>query len=294
MTAPSFATEKQLRVTLTLGKPGATFPQTGDNTLIITNLRMTAIVQGVVRFATQVDLKIYGMRQPDMNALTVLFFGPTPSIQLNNTVKVEANGGDGWTQVFFGTIIQGSPGYQDMPGVPFHVMARFGYFEGIAATTALSYPNGVSVATAVQTVANEMNMQFENNGVTASLSSGSYFPGSPWAQLRAICSAADVDYYTGINTISICPKGAPRQNTPIVLLTPQSGLIGYPRIEVGGIGVDCYYNPAIENGGVIQVAGSDLPAANGPWLPYALTHALSTWTPDGRWHSTLHCLWQAA
>ncbi len=293
MTATSFATEKQLRVTLTLGKSGATFPQTGDNTLVLTNMRMAATVQGVVRFATQVDLNIYGMRQPDMNALTVLYFGPNPSIQLNNTVLIEANGGDGWTQVFFGTIIQGSPDYRNVPDVPFHIQARFGYFAGIAPLPALSYPNGVSVASAVQTLANEMNMQFQNNGVTATLSSGSYFPGSPWEQLRAICAAADVDYYTDINTIAICPKGAPRNNTPTILLTPETGLIGYPRIEVGGIGVDCYYNPAIQNGGIIQISGSDLPAANGPWLPYALMHYLSSWTPGGRWHSELRCLWQA-
>ena len=294
MTASSFEVTKQLRVTLTLGAPGATFAQTGDNTLILTGMRISASVQVAARFAGQLDLSIYGMRAADMNSLTVLFFGPEPSIQLNNTVLLEANGGDGWTQVFFGTIFQGVPEYRDMPDVPFHIQGMFGYFNGNGPVAPLSYPQGVSVAQAVQTVANQMNVQFENNGVTAYLSPGSYFPGSSLDQLRAICHAADVDYYTLQNILVICPKGEPRLTAQSVLLTPETGLIGYPRIEVGGIGFDCYFNPAVTAGGLVQVAGSDIPAANGSWMPYWAVHTLESWARGGQWQSAVKSYWQAS
>ncbi len=291
MTATTFQSTKQLRVTLTLGN--GTFPGTGNNTLVLTNLRIIATIESVVRFATQCDVQIFGMRQEDMNALTVLFFGPTPSIQLNNTIQLEANGGDGWTQVFYGTIIQGSPDYRGVPDVPFHIQARFGYFAGAAATAPLSYPNGATVAQAIQTIASTMNIQFQNNGVTATISAGSYFPGSPWDQVRAICSAADVDWYDENLTLIITPKGQPRQATQPITLTLQSGLIGFPRIEVGGIGIDAYFNPALLNGALLQVADTIVPAANGTWLPYSMTHNLESWAPGGRWQSSIHCLWQA-
>lgn len=290
----SFASTKQLRVTFTLGNTNATFPNTEDNTLQLTNMRIVATIESVVRFATQLDLNVYGMRQSDMNQLTVLFFGPQANQVLNNTVLLEANDGNGWTQVFFGTIVNGSPDYRSVPEVPFHVQARFGYFAGAAATAPLTYPNGTTVAQAVQTIANSMNLQFQNNGVTATLSPGSYIPGSPWDQLKSICGATDVDFYTDANTIIICPKGAPRQNTQSITLTPSNGLIGYPRIEVGGIGIDCLFNKAVLNGAQITVANTDVPAANGNWLPYAITSVLESWKPGGRWQSELHCLWQAA
>jgi hypothetical protein len=293
VTVTSFSKTKQLRVTLTLGAPVAVFPQTGDNTLVLTNMRIVTRVQAVVRFATQLDLSIYGMRQPDMNALTVLFFGPTPNQQLNNTVLLEASNGTTWTQVFFGTIVEGSPRYCDMPNVSFHIQARFGYFSGLQVGAPLSYPQGVSVSQAVQTIANRMNLQLENNGVTAMLSAGSYFPGSSWQQLREICGAADVDYYTEGTTLIICPKGAPRQNQTIVTLSPENGLIAEPRIEVGGIGIDCLYSPLIAAGSLIQVAGTSIPAANGTWLPYAAMHELESWQPQGAWQTSIHALWQA-
>lgn len=292
MTSSTFQSTKQLRVTLTLGAPGAAFNQTGNNTLVVTNLRMSATVHAVARFATELDLRIYGMRQADMNSLTVLFFGASPSIQLNNTVLLEANGGDGWNRVFFGTIIQGSPDYRSMPNVPFHIQGMIGYFNGNAVTPPLSYPNGTSVAQAVQTVAKTLQMQFQNNGVTASLAPGSYFPGSALDQLRAITHAANVDYYFNGNTIDLCNKGQPVSNPAPIALSPQTGLIGYPRIEVGGIGIEAYYSPLFTGGSLIQVSNTAVPAANGTWMPYALTHELESWTPGGSWFSSIHCLWQ--
>ena len=289
--AQSFQSTKQLRATLTLGAPGAQFAGTGDNTLIVENLRMNATIQAVVRFAAQLDLRIYGMRQEDMNALTVLFFGPTPSVQLNNTVTLEANSGNGWTQVFFGTIVQGSPDYRGIPNVPFHIQGRFGYFAGITPGLPLSYPNGASAVSALQTVANALNVTLENNGVTAMLPAGSYFPGAPWTQLRTICHAANVDFYTEPGLLVICPKGQPRTSSAPVTVSPTSGLIGYPRIEVGGIGLDVLYSTAIVQAGRLTVSGSDVPAANRTWMPYALTHSLESWQPSGLWQSSVHCMW---
>jgi Baseplate hub gp41 len=291
LTATSFQATKRLRVTFTLGTAGAFFPNTEDNTLQLTDMRIVAQVESVVRFATQLDLNIYGMHQQDMNQLTVLFFGQQPTRQLNNTVLLEANGGDGWNQVFFGTIINGSPDYRNLPDVPFHVQARFGYFAGAAVTTPLSYPQGATVAQAVQTIANAMNLQFQNNGVTATLSPGSYIPGSPWDQLKSVCSGADIDFYTEGNVLAIAPKGAPRTQPQTITVTPSNGLMGYPRIEVAGIGFDCLYTPAIANGALVALADTDVPAANGTWLPYSASHMLESWKPGGRWQSSLHCIW---
>ena len=293
--ASSFQQTKQLRVKLILARPGQSF-SSGGNTLVLTMLRMVAVIQGVVRFANQLDLKIYGMLQADMNALTVVRFGQNVATLPNNIVQLEANGGNGWQMIFAGTIIEATPEYREAPDVFFHLQARFGYYAGVSPAQALSYANGVSAATAAQAIATSMGFGFQNNGVTAQLSAGSYFPAAPWDQLNAVATAADFDYYTEIQsqqpTIVICPKNTARQNTPTIQLTPQSGLIGYPRIEVGGIAFECLYNPSILAAGLVQISGSDVPAANGIWMPYTLLHQLEAVKPGGAWFTSVHCLWQ--
>ena len=288
-TAPSFQQTKQLRATLILAKQGNQFA-TGGNTLILTGLRMAATVQGVVRFANQLELNIYGMQQADMNALTVIRWGAANNGWDNNIVTLEANAGNGWQQVFSGNIMEASPQYHEAPDVSFKIQARFGYYAGITPGTPLSYPNGVNVASAAATIAQAMGFQLENNGVTATLPAGSYFPGSQWDQFTALMAASDTDFYTLGNAIAICPKNTPRQNQPAVVLTPQTGLVGYPRIEVAGIAFECLFDPAVQQGASIQISGSDVPAANGTWTPYTLMHDLSTVKPGGPWFSSVHCL----
>lgn len=283
--------EKQLRVTLTLAS--GQFSGTNANTLTLSGLRMSAIIQAVKNFASQMDLNIFGMKQADMNALTVARWGPigTNAIALpNNIVILEVNGGIGWTQIFSGNIIEASPEYRLMPDVPFHIQARFGYYAGNQAGTPLSYPNGVNAADAIQAVATAMGFNFQNNGVSVQLPAGSYWPGSNWDQLNAIATAANIDYYTVNDSIVICPKNTPRQNIPIQYITPSTGLIGYPRIETAGIGIDVLFNPSLQAAGLLQISGSDVPAANGTWMPYSLQHSLSSVMPGGPWFSSLHCL----
>jgi hypothetical protein len=77
---------------------------------------------------------------------------------------------------------------------------------------------------------------------------------------------------------------------PLVVLSPTSGLLGYPVIERFGISVDCVFNPGVVGGGMLQIMGSDIPSANGMWAPYSITHNLSSVTIGGPWTSTLHCL----
>jgi hypothetical protein len=287
--ASSFQNQKQLRVTLILAKAGNQF-QSGGNTLVLTGLRMTATIQAVVRFANQLDLNIYGMLAADMNALTVIRWGAANNSFDNNIVMVEANGGNGWQQIFKGTIFEASPQYQQMPDVSFKIQARFGYYAGITPGTVLSYANGVSVAKAAQTIVTAMGFKLENNGVTATLPAGSYFPGSQWDQFTALMTASDTDFYTLSDTIAICPKNTPRQTLPTIQLTPQSGLMGYPRIEVAGIAFECLFDPGLNQGGPVTISGSDVPAANGTWTPYTLTHELSSVKPGGPWFSSVHCL----
>lgn len=279
-------TDKQLRVTLILA---GNFPGTDSNTLVLTGLRTIAVIQEVAGLATNADVRIFGMLPDDMNALTIAFFNPGGGV-LNQVLIVEANDGDGWVQVFSGTMLEAQPDYRAAPYAFFRMQAAVGYFAQISPVPPLSYPAAVSVAAVVEKLAGQMGFAFENNGVTTQLAAGAYFPGTAFDQLRSVCQAANVDFYFVGKVLAICPASIARKNVPTVILNPGSGLIGYPVIERNGITVECVYNPGIVGGGQVQVEGSDIPAANGTWMPYALTHTLESMSPGGAWLSSLQCI----
>lgn len=288
--AGSFGQPKQLRVTFTLTQPNASFPGTGNNQLQLSSLRTIALIDSYVGFAAQLDLRVYGMKQADMNALSVIQFKPWPTATLNNVVTVEAYSGNGWTQIFSGSMIEASPEYREMPDVYLHVQAQAGYQQGIAVGTPLTYPAGSSVASAVQAVAAAMGFSVQNNGVTATIPKGKYYPGSPITQLQSICAQANVDFYFDPNnTIVICPHGQPRLNTPLINLAPTSGLISYPVIQAFGVVLTALFDPSLILAGKLQVSDTDVPAANGVWMPYSGQHQLESLRFGGMWMSTLQC-----
>jgi hypothetical protein len=249
-------------------------------------LRMIAEVQAVARGPVTMELKIFGMLAADMNALTVIFFQPDP-IQIN-TVVLEANNGDGWHKVFTGTIYDASPDYTGLPNAFFRLLANQTYAAQITPVTPLSFPGSASVASIVHGIAGQLQLDFENNGVTAVLNNP-YLPGTAMDQLQKVCEASDTDFYFSGETLAISPSGQGRPSVPTTILNPQSGLMGYPVLDQFGIWINCLFNPAITGGGQIQVTGSDIPSANGLWNPIHLLHQLESWNPNGRWLTTLKC-----
>lgn len=278
-------TRKQLRVTLILAGTNQVFPGTNSNTLVVTGMRISATVQAVARQATQADVRLYGMRPKDMDALTVAWFN---RVFLDHIVVVEANDGGGWNQVFSGTIIEAQPEYRSAPDVFFRIQARLKYFAQIEPVPATSFQGAAKVADIMEGLAKQMDLTLENNGVDVVLSDP-YFYGTAFDQLQQVARAADVDYYfPGGSILAITPANEPRKNAPEVILSPTSGLIGYPVLDRFGIVVTNLYNPAIDGGNPITVRGS-LPWANGRWKPFSITHQLESFTPGGQWASQLQC-----
>lgn len=286
MTANSF-TEKQLRVTLILAGANTVFPGTNSNKLVLTNMRMSAQVQSVARQSPVATIRIYGMTAADMDALTVAW--ANFPVVLNNIVTLEANNGDGWTQVFSGTIKEAQPMYRNMPDVFFELAAVIGYDHKINPVAPTAYQETVDIGLVVQDIADRMGFAFVNGGANAVLAGPAYFDGTLYDQLASACYAAKADYYFLNDTILITPAGAPRARLPAVVLNAHSGLIGYPQYTGAGLEVQALFNPAFLCGTPIDL-DSIVPGAVGRWFPNGITHALESRTPNGRWESKLNCL----
>lgn len=281
--AKSF-TKKRLRFTFTLSN-SSLFEGTNSNTLVIEGLRAIVNVKSAgFPIAPTAQAQVFGVRESDMNALTMLAWKPL-GLQ-RNTMKIEANNGDGWVAVFSGQIIESGPDYDGAPDACLRVQAVSLYYERLAPAPPSSYTGAVQVATIVEDFALAMGYVFENNDVQAVLQSP-YIPNTLAEQLRTVCDQAGVDLYIDGDVIAITPKGQPRQGQQVEL-NAQSGLLGYPKIDKVGITLQCLYNPGLRFGGPVNVT-SDVPKANGSWYIYALEHYLSVENPGGPWFSLLGC-----
>lgn len=289
--------EKLLRVTLIMAGANSVFPGTNSNTLILDNLRLSARIKANAKLAVQAELQIFGMKTADMNAMTIAW--ANPPVVLNNLVIIEANNGDGFVQVFKGTIIEAQPNYKDMPNVSFEIQAMTGYYQKIKMADPNSFPAAASIDSVMQNLVNQMNVldpsggqtqfHFVNSGVVATLAKGSYYYGTLWDQMAQVCQAVNADFYVQGDEILIVPSGKSRKVKPAIVLRAESGLIGYPSYERSGLVVTALFNPAFACGTPIELV-STVPNATGRWYPYALNHMLDMKVPNGQWHTQMNCL----
>lgn len=282
----------QLRVTLILSPQNSNgqFPGTNSNTLVLTGLRMLANIQTVPgSVSTHLDLKIFGMKPADMNALTTIFFNVGQGAIVFNQLILEQNSGSGWTQVFSGMIVEAQPEYRGIPAAYMGFQAIVGYQHQITPVPPVSYKGNTSVATICAALAANMGYAFENDGVTATITNP-YLPGTYWDQLNRVCTATGTKYVVAGDTLAIYPATGSRTIPPMLSVAPGYGLIGYPTLEKFGIILTTYFDPALAAGGQVKVSSSNIPAANGVWSPFMVDHRLEANVPSGEWFSVSQCV----
>lgn len=299
MPAPSY-TVKSLRVTFTLTNSNAVFPGTNANQLVVAGLRTVAIVKGSGLPAfPELTLRIYGLSQQDMNALAIVpVQGGKPEFSFN-TVQVEADSGNGYTFVFSGQIFQAGPDYSSLPDVCLFVHAQSAGFDQLTAANPTAYTGVANVADIAANLASKMSMAFENDGVTGTLTNP-YYSGTLASQLRKLCQDANINFaMENQNLLIISPAGQARQNLQAWVLTPTSGLVGYPEVLGNGyLNVRSLFNAAYRQNGPITIQGSDVvidPAlpktlntlADGNWIIGPLTHTLESQKPGGAWFTEM-------
>jgi hypothetical protein len=282
-------TKKRLRVTLILAdSANISFTSTGDNTLILTDNRISARVQSNARQATQMNLKIWGMTLADMDAMTAAWIDPN-AIR-NNIVILEADGGDGFRPVFTGTILEAQPDFRSAPDVPFQILATIRYFQQIQVVEPLSYKGDVDIAVLGRYLAQQLGMNYDQSPNVKATLTDPYFPGSLWTQLNNVCKAARVDYYFQGDKLVFAPISEAFDTKPAVVLSPDTGLLGYPVYTRRGLNVMAIFDPAFLCGTAIEIRDSLVKGANGRWYPYSIDHALEAELPNGKWISSLQCL----
>lgn len=278
---PSFENKKALRFVITLGT--GKFGSSNNDQIVLQGFRAIADIDkaGGMMMGT-LRAKIYGVKQADMNSITTLQWKPGTLIP--NTVEVYAIDGPAETLVFAGNIVNAWADYGGMPDVFLHIQAQAAFFNQLKAVPPRSFKGRVDVASVMAQIARDLGYTFENNGVTTQLVDV-YLPNTGMEQVKDLARAAGCDVYLDDKILAITPPNVPRK-TLIPLISPATGLVGYPTFDGVGVNFQALFNPAVTFGGTIQL-DTDVKQAAGQWIVTSVAHRLECERPGGAWFSNI-------
>ena len=239
-------------------------------------------IQGGNRTSSLLDAAIYGLPQTLMNQLTIL-----PGI-LNaigdNTITVMAGDVDGMSLVFFGTVFAASMDGTAQPHVPLRIHATPDSLHRMKPIEPTSVSGSADVAQIMGQLAGKMGLSFENNGVTAKVSNP-YLPGPPRIQVEQLARHAGIQALVDKGKLAIWNPGQGRSGASAII-SPETGMIGYPAFDNAQIVVKTIFDPTIDYGQKVQVKSS-IPIANGTWVIKKELLELESFMPKGKWFATL-------
>jgi hypothetical protein len=233
-------------------------------------------------------MKVYGMTLDQMNSLSVA--GLQWQARDNQVLVQAGDAISGMTSVFNGQFQEAYPVLDTAEDAHFFIHGIPTYQAALKPVPPSSYPGAVSAADAIASMCKVAGFNFTNNGVTAVLNSP-YFPGTAWQQIQSAVEAANCfSFYDCVsNTLTVWPKNFATLPDPQVVISPATGMIGYPRFSRAQIIVRTLFNPssALTPGKDVLVK-SQLSAANNAKIRInRVTHDLSAQTPDGPWETTI-------
>jgi hypothetical protein len=263
------------------------FGSSGFDTFEVKGLRVSATITkaGGVSLS-QCVMRIHGLPLDVMNKLSIL--GKALLQARDNVVTLSAGDDTNGSSVAFqGNIFEAWIDGRSAPDLAMTITASSGYVAAVAPAVPTSFKGTVDAATVAAGIAQQAGYAFENSGVNVQFADP-YFHGDLFQQLVDLKNAADchviVDGEKNGGTIAIWPKGGTRGGL-IPLISPETGLVGYPELAEVGISVQTLYNPSLVVGGQFELRSS-FDRANGKWQVYQVAHDLESETTGGKWFTT--------
>jgi hypothetical protein len=219
-----------------------------------------------------------------MNQLTTV--GLIASERRNNLIRVRASDESGaMSLVYSGQINTAFGEFNGAPNVVFSVTAFAAQTAAILPVPAISFQGSIDCATILEAFAKVAGMTFVNNGVSVQLSNP-YFAGSTLDKIKKCVEMAHINASIGLDTLTIWPKTGNVATSTEIIISPDTGMVGYPTFSAQGLGIVSQFNPRINVGNPITVKSS-LPVACGQWQVYSVYHRLQSETPNGAWFTQL-------
>jgi len=228
---------------------------------------------------SQMEMAIFGLPLSVMNQLSTV--GTDYARQYKNGVTVTAGDDDsGMALVFDGVIYSAYVDGQAQPQMSLRVAAMPGSFHMVQPAEPISLSGPQDAAGIMGQLAGQMGLAFENAGVDAKIVNP-YYGGTPWSQMLAVARAGGFNVVVDRGKMTIIPPDKTRSGGAY-LVSPETGMVGYPGFNQNNVLVYALFNPAVQFGGEIEVR-SQLTSANGLWKVNRLEYELEAQVPGGKW-----------
>ena len=234
------------------------------------------------------SIKITGLSYEDMTQLTTLAFKPQES--QHNLISIRVGEGDAGAAslAFSGEITSAAADFNSAPDVAMDIQATSSAYPQQLAHDPLSVNSDAPLAELIAQFAAAAGYGFVNEGFTGAVRN-TVFAGSPIKKAKEAAREAGAELLIDDGVMVLLPNASARRGGS-VLLSPETGLIGYPAFDESGISCKCLYNPALRHDGLIEIR-SISPHASGLWRISRLSHSLSAFTTNGGpWESNINAV----
>ena len=230
-------------------------------------------------------VEMFNLSMDAMRDMTTLSFRPLQT-KKNLIVIFAGDETEGMSLCFAGEIDTAYADFSGAPTIKMHIEAAAGSYPSLKASPPIAVKGSQSAASLIEQFAKESGYTFLNNGVSASVKNA-VLNGSPVQKMRAVAGMVGCELLIDDNVVKIQPydKGLDEGNA--VLMSKDSGMLGYPTFTSEGISLKCLYNPDLQLGGMIEV-DTVVPGAKGTWKITKLSHSLvANATSPGDWFSSI-------
>lgn len=218
------------------------------------------------------ELRVFGMPLSLMDQYSSTGF--TMSAVQDQSVTVSAGYvGGAVAQVFKGTIIRSRIEFEQ-PEVAFCVSAIAGFYKKATSAAANSYNGAQNAEDIIASLAKSIGYQFVNKNKAHAVLQNQYLYGSAIDQIMSVSRACNLPVVIENEQVIIFPNNGVRDDI-VIELSPDNGMVGYPKYWEAGFIVQSEFNPLIANGRTVKVT-STIPKSNGSWPVQAVTHLLGS------------------
>ncbi|WP_079415268.1 baseplate hub protein [Thiomonas intermedia] len=276
---------RRIDVTISIGQ--GEYGDDPGETVSLTGYRVQAHIEGTGGGAQgSLTARIYGPTLSIINAMARVGIVTPGAVQGRSTVLVAAgNDGEALSTAYQGVLMSavpvfdGTDNYLDVYGLSAAVAA-------IRPVGASSFVGPTQVASIMADFAKEGGFAFENNGVQVVLDNP-YFPGTTWSKIQACARAAGIAATVENGVLAIWPENRWRNSPSPPVISPKTGMVGYPSFQGQFLTLRSLYLPDIQLGKQFEVADSVVGIANGPWTAWGYSHTLESQTPNGAWFTDI-------
>lgn len=225
------------------------------------------------------SISIMGLSYDDMATATTI--AQQPFMFARNHIAIWAGEqGQSLTRIFSGNISSAWADFNTAPDPTMKIEAMTGGFASLMSQAPMATSGETKAADVVQQMAATSGFSFKNQGVDSALSN-TVLSGSPIEKAKAAADQVGADLIIDDEEMILLPKGEARQTAGgTILVSPTTGMIGYPTFGNMTLSFKCFFNPNIQRGGLVQVE-SIVPKASGEWRVSKVTHNLTAYDPKG-------------